>query len=182
MTIPTAPGRLLGIGGFRRAGKTTLARFLEDEHRWVHETYAAPIRGLICAMWGITLYDLEAIKEEPQSLLGGRTPREVMQLLGTEWMREYCGQNVWVDALHTRIALARSARRDVVISDVRFENEARSIRAQGGQVIWIHRPGKEGGEHISERGLPSHLIDHEIVNEYDRDFLKQMARIFHQQG
>lgn len=66
------------------------------------------------------------------------TPRYALQTLGTEFGRS-CYENVWAD-LGVRRALACPAPL-VVITDCRFVNEAKAVRAAGGEVWRIVRPG-----------------------------------------
>jgi hypothetical protein len=55
-----------------------------------------------------------------------------------------------------------------VISDVRFPNEARAIRAAGGHVIRLHRwQDGTSDTHVSELPLDRSLIDCEVTNDYD---------------
>lgn len=170
-------GALIGLAGLRRSGKTTFAEALIADG-WHHDSFAAPIRQFMCRLFDIDLIDLEAIKEQRQVFLGGRTPRQVMQRLGTEWMRDYCGEDVWINALMARIRPAYSSGRRIVVSDVRFENEARFIRSMGGVVIWLSRPDleREADDHSSESGLPAELIDHILVNDRDPEYLRALAR------
>lgn len=85
------------------------------------------------------------------------TPRYALQTLGTEWGRA-CYENVWAD-LGVRRALDYLNMRNwtadeeaaaymgshrsntVVITDCRFINEAKAVRAAGGEVWRIVRPG-----------------------------------------
>lgn len=111
------------------------------------------------------------------------TPRYALQQLGTEWGRN-CYDNVWVDyALRVAKRLLtdddawylaqigqsfyrlrgrfdpgpnpRPAIQGVVISDVRFINEVEAIRAAGGHVWKIERPGAglvgTAAQHASEQ-------------------------------
>ena len=171
------PGKIVGIAGRKGSGKTTLAEAMVY-YGWHHDSFAAPIRRFMCNLFDISALDLEAIKETPQRALGDRTPRQVMQLLGTEWMRGYCGQDVWLNALRARISHIYATGTNVVISDVRFDNEAKFIRDLGGGVVWLERPGcLRDDEHVSERGIPVHYIDHAIENDRDLDHLNAMAKI-----
>jgi len=78
----------------------------------------------------------------------GHTPRKMMQSLGTEWGREIIGNDTWIKALDMR-----TQPLNLIISDVRMENEADYVRGKGGIIIHIHgRGGIEGG-HSSEAGL-----------------------------
>jgi hypothetical protein len=97
------------------------------------------------------------------------TPRFALQTLGTEWGRN-CYPNVWAE-LGVRKAL-ESGPGLAVITDVRFVNEARAIRAAGGEVWRIVRRGQEVPEevaaHASEQEMRSPemdaLVNRTIVN------------------
>lgn len=98
------------------------------------------------------------------------TPRFALQTLGTEWGRN-CYPDVWAD-LGIRRALAHPAPL-ALITDCRFENEARAVRAAGGEVWRIVRPsaGLSGaaGLHPSEAEQESSaflaLVTRTIVND-----------------
>jgi hypothetical protein len=64
------------------------------------------------------------------------TPRWVLQYWGTEVCRQGFHDDIWIAALESR--LARRADH-TVISDVRFPNEVKAIREQGGKIVWIQR-------------------------------------------
>ena len=81
-----------------------------------------------------------------------RSPREVLQLWGTEYRRAQ-RVNYWLEALRVRITQlhALDGRTRFCISDCRFENEAAMIRAMGGVVWQIARDGVQPveGQHAS---------------------------------
>jgi hypothetical protein len=64
------------------------------------------------------------------------TPRWILQYWGTDVLRNHFHDDIWIAALESR--LARRADH-TVISDVRFPNEVKAIRAQGGKIVWIQR-------------------------------------------
>ena len=86
----------------------------------------------------------------------GLSPRVVLQKLGTAGFRRVFGPDVWAASLLRRIP---SHVRIVLITDVRFENEAEMIRAAGGLLIRVIRPNDDsfpapdGPEHESETAL-----------------------------
>ena len=45
------------------------------------------------------------------------------------------------------------ANNDIVTDDLRFPNEEAAVRALGGLVVKIYRPGFHGSAHISESGI-----------------------------
>lgn len=81
-----------------------------------------------------------------------RSPREIMQLWGTEYRRAQ-RVNYWLDLLRGRIRQlhALDGRTRFVITDCRFENEAAMIRAMGGVVWQITRTDVQPveGQHAS---------------------------------
>ena len=95
-----------------------------------------------------------------------RSPREVLQLWGTEYRRAQ-RINYWLEALRQSITQrhALDGRTRFCISDCRFENEAAMIRAMGGVVWQITRDGVQSveGQHASAtdgtRLNPSVVID-----------------------
>jgi len=134
------------------------------------------------------------------------TPRYALQRLGTEWGRD-CYYNVWVEYA-MRVAQRLISDPDdgsvpyydkkdgltykplgpygmplgVAIPDVRFRNEVDGIRAAGGKVIRLRRPGSGlqglAGLHASEveqAGIPDSAFDHVIENEGSLNELRAKA-------
>ena len=166
--------RVIGITGKRRSGKTTLAELLATAHGWKHDSFAGPLRAFVANILGISLAELEEVKEQPIDWLGGQTPRFLMQTVGTEWGRRMIHPDLWIKS-----ALRRSAAHDsVVLSDVRFPNEAQLIHDAGGVILRVHRAGELGvGDHASETPLPDDLIDLEVGNDgTPTDMLAQVER------
>ena len=63
----------------------------------------------------------------------------------------------------------------VCCSDVRFPHEADALRAVGGRLVWIDRPGTKSDGHESEQDI-RHLADHIIVNDHDINHLRSEVR------
>lgn len=164
---------LIGITGAARSGKDTVANYLFVEG-FAKESFAGPIREMICRLTGMTLEQLEKYKEISHPALQGKSPRYAMQTLGTEWGRNLIGDSLWVDA-----CLARAFRhKDCVISDVRFDNEALAVRKAGGTVLKIVRPNLEAislSNHKSEQGVSSSLISATIINDGTISDLEEAA-------
>lgn len=172
---------LVGIAGFARAGKSSIAKVLESECGFIEHSFASAIRRFTIQL--VTEvnpeFDLERDKTVPQHALSGRTPRSFMQLLGTEFGRNLVHPGFWVNHTMMKVRRARDAGFPVVISDVRFKDEAEAIRAMGGVVLWVHRPGIEAGEHASEQGFPAHLVDLTIHNDSTLGQLRKGTKNLH---
>ena len=81
-----------------------------------------------------------------------RSPRQIMQLWGTEYRRTWSGSSYWTRTLVSRVHAQQKAQQwRHVVSDVRFDNEVDAIRAMGGVIWQIKRPGiKHDTAHVSE--------------------------------
>lgn len=154
--------RLIGLTGLAGAGKDTVAQFLCETQGFVGMALAAPLRMGLQAMFGLADEELNdrALKEQPIDWLGV-SPRRLMQTLGTEWGRTFVAQDVWLRVAQQRLERFRRAEPclhigGVVVSDVRFQNEADWIAAQDGEVWRIVRPAPtligEPALHVSEHG------------------------------
>lgn len=122
-----------GRGG---SGKTTAAKHLISKG-YGRTSFAAPMRDMMRAAFGLSDEHLSGkLKESPCEALSGRTPREALQLLGTEFGRGL-SPDLWVNLWRKRAKeiLARGLR--TVVDDCRFPNEAALVRKLGGFVIEI---------------------------------------------
>ena len=143
---------LIGITGRAGSGKSTAARVLVDAG-WVRIKMAGPLKDMLRAI-GLTEDQIEGDqKEVPCDLLQGNTPRHAMITLGTEWGRDMIGGDLWIGIARRRIEAALAAGQNVVVDDVRFENEASVIRDLGGAVVHVERENEIAVAHKSENGV-----------------------------
>jgi GTPase SAR1 family protein len=160
---------LIGLTGPARSGKTTVANHLSEEHFLASYAFANPLRDGIMAIFNLNPEDLEGdAKEQPIPWLG-RSPRQLMQLLGTEWGRHMISADLWIDLARQNLDCLGTLHRNLpgfVISDVRFENEADFIRKQGGTIIHLVRPDAQAvNPHVSEAGVSPHPDDLTLIND-----------------
>ena len=80
-----------------------------------------------------------------------KNPREIIQWLGTEVLRDIVNKNFHIEELFANLDLSE----DTVISDCRFPNERAIIKKNGGINVLIKRKAtdKKSGEHESENSL-----------------------------
>ncbi len=157
---------IIGFTGLAGCGKSTAARHLEQEHNWTRARMADPLKNMLRSLYadmGYTGVEIERriegdLKEKGDALLAGRSPRRLMQTLGTDWARKMIAPNFWVLVAARRLT---SMTGHIVVEDVRFDNEAEMIRKLGGRVIHIVRDDHTGdtdGLHESEAGVSIHLV------------------------
>lgn len=93
----------------------------------------------------------------------GPEVRRHLQVYATEVCRGNFGPNVWTQLLARRVAEERPAA--VIVTDVRFNEEAEWIIANGGTILEITRPGfGPANGHISESGIDRKYISHTLSN------------------
>jgi hypothetical protein len=94
--------------------------------------------------------------------------RRLLQRCGTEAGRQVLGAQVWVNALMNDFDPENEA---LVVTDVRFPNEADAIREAGGVVVRIERPGvgphtdPGGWVHESDVALDHYDFDVTVKND-----------------
>ena len=163
---------LIGLTGRAGAGKSTVAQYLVEQHGFDELTFAQPLKEGLAIMLrelGVSLEDFEdparKLRDIPEV---GVTPRHLITTLGTEWGRDMVSEGVWVRVLAKRLANLWYSPA-VVISDVRFTNEAQWIRELGGQIWLVARPAasRAAPEHASEAGIDLSLVTCSIMNDDD---------------
>ena len=153
---------LIGFAGKARSGKDTAAKFLCDEYRCLHYSFAQPIKDSCKIMFQLT--DEQERNKEQIIEPWGYSPRKMYQHIGTDIGRSL-DPNIWVK--NAEIFVKKNLGRTVVISDVRFSNEAMWIHNRGGVVVQIIRGDNEGiteSLHASEHGMTDKDYDATIYN------------------
>lgn len=176
---------LIGLCGYAGAGKDTAALVMRDELSFQRIAFADPIKGALLALdpWVpgpepeqfIRLS--EFAKDRPWSEIKGYPEvLRLMQILGTEVGRNLFDPDIWVKLAKRQLESMLSVG-DVVVTDVRFPNEARLIRGYGGILVRITRPQYGPvNEHLSDRASEHWAYDHHIENDKDLAHLKQSIR------
>lgn len=158
---------LIGVTGLARAGKDSLARILVERHGYKRVAFADALKEAVAAIAGepVILFHSDVSKEEFSTTLG-TTRRKALQVVGAA-VRDNLDEMVWVRRAVMKWNLAGCP--PTVISDVRYENEAKAILELGGCIIKLNRPGAgltgEAAAHKSEAGIPGDLVTVEIQND-----------------
>jgi hypothetical protein len=147
---------VIGISGKKGSGKSTVASEIERlaPGQFVEETFAKPLKQAIPILFNWEDRDLnDGVVKATVDERWGVTPRFVLQDMGTDYLRKTFGQDFFVKNLKHRLERDGCPPR-VIISDLRFKNEAEMLRYEGAFLWRIERPGLESTDtHPSETDL-----------------------------
>jgi dephospho-CoA kinase len=156
---------IIGLSGFAQSGKDTVAERLVTEHGFERIAFADPIRKMIYAMNPkingnpldelVDDYGWDVAKKNPEV-------REMLQQFGYA-ARVYLGEDIWIAAALRKMD-DKSKR--YVITDVRFLNEAGTIKVLKGKIWRVERPEVEAANaHVSEWEMNAYNFDETIGND-----------------
>lgn len=171
---------ILGLSGYAQAGKDTAGRFLVEEHGYVRYAFADKLRSFLYAENPFVdppnrVQDIVDRYGWERAKLDFAEVRGLLQRLGTEAGRKILGENVWVDAVFNDIK--RDGIGEVVITDVRFPNEAQMIKERGGLVVRINRPEVTAvNAHPSETSLDDWPFDLVVPNDGSLNLLRESMK------
>ena len=104
-----------------------------------------------CPIWDHFIEDHKEIQSEPGQT--AVTVRRILQWWGTEYRRS-ADPDYWTKAWSRKIEQYDLSNTDILVDDVRFMNELKMIKAHGGLIVKIERPGFDGANnHASETSL-----------------------------
>jgi hypothetical protein len=161
---------LIGLSGYARSGKDTVADYLVKNYGFTRMAFADPIREALYRLdpkvtfggmpeislaWAVDKSGWEVVKDESPEVRG------LLQRMGTEVARNMFGEDFWVD-----YAIGQSWKNDnVVFSDVRFRNEAKAIEKNWGQNWRVNRTGAQAANaHVSETQMDDYKEFDTVLN------------------
>ena len=141
------------------SGKDTVAERLVEQHGFKKDSFAKSLKDAVSSMFNWNREMLEgatnesrAWREQPDAYWSERfgkpvTPRWILQYFGTEVMRGQMYDAIWLDS-----CLGRYKGEPTVISDTRFINEIKTIKAHSGKVICVKRGELPTQKEMQDRG------------------------------
>lgn len=157
----------IGLIGYAGSGKDTVADHLV-RHGFARVAFADPVRDVLLSTNPLITRDGLRLRDVVETYGWDRAKREIpevrvlLQGLGVG-VRDALGESVWLDhALHRLDVLPGP----VVVTDVRFHNEAHALRSRGFTLVWVRRPGVgPANSHASETGIPVERADVVLTND-----------------
>ncbi len=160
------------VSGLKRSGKDYISLKLQEaipNSKII--SLASPLKDIIALSMGISKDDLEEYKNLGSSicvdgLIGITNFRTLLQQFGTEAMKKWFGDDVWVNLAIKRITeLTESGVETIIISDWRFRSEYNAL-ARVANVITLRVEDSNliADSHISEHDLDNFNFDFTIDN------------------
>lgn len=141
--------RVIGLcSPAQQSGKDTAAEYLVRTYGYTRIKFAGCLKEMLKALFVDLGYMtltvnrlLEGdLKEVPVDQIG-KTPRYLMETLGTDWGRKAVGDTLWADLWTFKAeAELRKFGGRVVVDDLRFPNEAEAVKDLGGRVVQVYHP------------------------------------------
>lgn len=143
--------KLIGLMGLKGSGKDTVAKKLIyiDGGAWKKLAFADALKDAVSDLfgWDRTLIegDNDTSREWRETVdaywerelgIKGFTPRMALQMIGTDVMRNHFNEAFWIKALKRKIL---NTTNHIVVTDVRFPNEAEMIKSMGGNIVQVIR-------------------------------------------
>lgn len=136
---------LIGLCGFKRSGKDTVAIGLAQRYGFERFAFADALRQEVADIDGIP--QPSDVQKDVRGA-NGQSYRDALIVRGQARRAE--DPDYWVKALASAIAQPPTPA-NIVITDCRFPNEIDWIRSQGGVLVWVWRDGIVSNGHITER-------------------------------
>lgn len=180
---------IIAMTGKKRSGKDTGGSYLVKNYGFTKYAFAQPIKDM-CRI--IFLWDErheEGDLKEVVDPFWGISPREAYQTIGTELFRErfpelhekfryLINKDIWVKRFEKWYSLNND--KNVVITDLRFLNEAGIIKDLGGYIIKVKSPVESNDTHLSEMEMEKIIPHYKIDNEdYEVSFIEESMEIIH---
>lgn len=175
---------LIGIVGHMNSGKSLLTTFLTESCDTEEYIMAGTLKE-IAVLFGFNRQHVYGTQKEKQIIdpLWGVSPREFLQKFGTDICRDIMPvmfpcmkKNIWLQ-IFCNYYKSFPKEKTLVISDVRFQDEAECVRKLGGVLIRIKRDVADNVEHIhrSEQEINQIACDLIIDNNGTIDDLFLMS-------
>jgi hypothetical protein len=175
---------VIAISAKKQHGKDTVASIIQEytNNKFKVVKFADKLKDFVCTLINCSRENLEdenfKNKElgpewdytDKNGINQKMTPRILLQIIGTEGMRNNVHENVWINATMSSYC----DKCNWIITDLRFENEFTSLKKYDAVTIRVNRLSiLENDNHPSETSLDNNKnFDYYINNDTDLEGLK----------
>ena len=118
---------IIGVSGKKRSGKDTVYRLIKKSAGIfaIRAAFGDQIKEEVAGVTGVNLDHIEENKEHF---------RPMLQWWGADFRRHYNGESYWLDKMLEKMRSVADSE-VLVITDVRYPNEAELVKKAGGIMI-----------------------------------------------
>ena len=172
---------VIGLSGKSGHGKDEvyrIARRLLRGKRVEREAFGDLLKQQVADAVG---FDVEFVEAQKDFF------RPLLQWWGTEFRRNLCGKEYWVNRMRKQLERTSIFGKDIspdyiFVTDVRFPNEAELIRENGGVVVRVERgdyiADENANKHSTETVMDTYEFDEVIRNDGDLKQLESAVKEF----
>lgn len=137
---------IIGVSGKSGSGKDTIGDYLSENYDYHKVAFASQVKSACSILFDIPMEHFYNQHLKNAKIKYNKTPRELMQLFATDFIRDKIDPDFWIDKLMQYL----EEDDKVVICDVRFQNEIDKILEKGGYIIKVVRDDVMFDPHPSE--------------------------------
>lgn len=161
----TGGRRIIALLGSKGTGKAMVARYLQRDHGFTMINMVTPVERMLHCGLGIDplIFSSDA-QREPMDGTGGATAADLRNSLFHDWGRRLVHGSIWAKGWGRIVD--DSAAKAIVVKDASHPVDLREVRARGGVVWRIERPGVTANRDadVIQQRLEA---DHTIINKGD---------------
>lgn len=155
--------KLIGVHGQLGSGKDTVSNFIQKEfpeYNFVRRAFAYDVKKTVSLITGVSMETILTRKGKQIYVESfGKTIGEMLQLVGDQ-LRNF-NKNVWIYSLFNK----EDEDTNIIVTDVRYINEANYIKDNGGILIKIY--GDPVGANVNDSRDLTHVSETEL-DGYDK--------------
>ena len=191
---------IIGILGNKNVGKDTLADYLVATEGFTKISFATNLKKCLAVMFNWNDNDFSFENKEKVDEIWKVSPRKMLQLLGTDFLRDYCKEVIdckinfnnkeeefsyHIKKLFLDNIELFNENKNIVVSDVRFPDELKFIKWLNGKIIKLERNDaiiNQYNNHSSENYIDKLEYDFKIENNFSKNHLFKTFNILIEQG
>lgn len=154
---------IITVSGLIGSGKDTVAKYLVNEYGYQQASFASSLKDAVAAIFCWPREMLEGATTESRAWretvdpwwskrlgIPALTPRWVLQNMGTDVLRRYFHDDIWIASLERRV---HNSTCGIVISDCRFPNEIDALRKLGARQVRVKRGAEPVWYHTAKAAI-----------------------------